>query len=53
MRIHGKIGDEILPEASYGMGTEGITRFLRARVKGLQNEMEILQAAYTKRVRQI
>jgi hypothetical protein len=50
MPVHGGIGDEILPEASYGLGTDGITRFLRAKVKGLQNEMEILQAAYKKRV---
>lgn len=50
MPAHGGTGDEVLPDASYGMGNDGITRFLRAKVKGLQNELEILQAAYKKRV---
>ncbi|XP_021934496.1 testis-expressed protein 9 isoform X2 [Zootermopsis nevadensis] len=49
MPAHGGTGDEVLPDASYGMGNDGITRFLRAKVKGLQNELEILQAAYKKR----
>jgi hypothetical protein len=32
------------------MGAENITRVLRAKIKGLQNEMEALQVDHNKRV---
>ncbi|KAJ9573454.1 hypothetical protein L9F63_009182 [Diploptera punctata] len=40
--------DEILPESSLGMGSEGLVRFLKAKLKGLQNEMQALQSEYKK-----
>ncbi|KAJ9581155.1 hypothetical protein L9F63_023660, partial [Diploptera punctata] len=35
--------DEILPESSLGMGSEGLVRFLKAKLKGLQNEIAKIQ----------
>jgi hypothetical protein len=48
--LHRQTEDEILFEAGYGMSAESITRVLRAKIKGLQKEMESLQAEYNKRV---
>jgi hypothetical protein len=42
--------DEILFEVGYGMSADSITRVLRAKLKGLQKEMEALQVDYNKQV---
>ena len=38
-------GDSLL-----GMGSEGLVRFLKAKLKGLQTEMQALQSDYKKQV---
>ncbi|XP_023704913.1 uncharacterized protein LOC111863113 isoform X1 [Cryptotermes secundus] len=37
---HERTEDEILPEASYGMGAENIILVLRSKIKGLRSKME-------------
>ncbi|PSN41070.1 hypothetical protein C0J52_10616 [Blattella germanica] len=41
--------NKLLPESSFAMGTEGTIRFLKAKLKSLQNEMGGLQTDYKKR----
>ncbi|XP_033606817.1 uncharacterized protein LOC111863113 isoform X3 [Cryptotermes secundus] len=46
---HERTEDEILPEASYGMGAENIILVLRSKIKGLRSKMEASHVDHIKR----
>jgi hypothetical protein len=48
--FHRQSEDEILFEVGYGMSADSIARAFRAKLKGLQKEMEALQIDYNKQV---
>lgn len=53
LKLKDKVDTNVLPEALKGMGQEGIVRFLKAKVKMLSEQLEIIQKDEKKHIEKI